>query len=55
MMWVKWKLVSVCFEVVLISTQDRCTRCAKHAIVSEDMLGAPDGTPRLHESSGGSF
>ena len=42
MMWVKWKLVSVCFEVVLISTQDRCTRCAKHAIVSKVLLGAPE-------------
>ena len=43
-----WKVVSVCFEVVLISTQDRCTRCAERAIDSEDMLGTPDGTPRLH-------
>ena len=51
----KWKLVSVRFVVVLISTQDRCTRCAEHAIVSEDMLGAPDGSTRLHGSSGGSF
>ena len=48
MTWVKWNLVSVHFEVVLISTQDRCTRCAERAIVSEVMLGAPDGTPRLH-------
>ena len=43
----KWKLVSVRFEIVLISTQDSCTICADHAIVSEVMLGAPDGTPRL--------
>ena len=49
------KLVSVRFEVVLISMQDWCTRCAEHAIVSEVMLGALDETPRLHGSSGGSF
>ena len=30
----KWKLVSVHFEMVLISTQDRCTICADGAIVS---------------------
>ena len=41
MTWVKWKLVSVLFEVVLISTQDRCTRCAECAIVSEVMLAHP--------------
>ena len=45
---VKWKLISVRFEVVLISTQDWCTICTERAIVSEVMLGAPDGTPRLH-------
>ena len=42
MTWVKWKLVSVRFEVVLISTQDRCTICTDRAIVLEVMLGAPD-------------
>ena len=55
MTWVKWKLISVRFEVVLISTQYWCTICGERAIVSEVMLGAPDGTPRLHGSSGGSF
>jgi len=40
---VTWKLVSVRFEIVLISMQDRCTICADGAIVSEVMLGAPDG------------
>jgi hypothetical protein len=25
MMWVKWKLIYVCLEIVLISIQDRCT------------------------------
>ena len=37
----KWKLVSVRFEVVLISTQDRCTRCAERTIVSEVMWAHP--------------
>ena len=41
MTWVKWKLVSVRFKVVLISTQDRRTRCAEHAIVSEVMWAHP--------------
>jgi hypothetical protein len=27
--WVKWKLVSVCLEIVLISAQDRCPVCAE--------------------------
>ena len=40
----KWKLISVHFEIVLISTQDRSTICADGAIVSEVLLGAPDGT-----------
>ena len=26
---VKWKLISVCLEIVLNSTQDRCTVCAQ--------------------------
>ena len=43
-MWVKWKLVLVCLEIVLISVQDRCTVCAKHG--SEIISKAPDGTPR---------
>ena len=42
----KWKLIFVCLEIVLILTQDRCTVCVKHAIGSEVILGAPDGTPR---------
>ena len=36
------------FMIVLISMQGSCTICAERAIVSEVMLGAPDGTPRLH-------
>jgi hypothetical protein len=34
-MWVKWKLVLVHLEVVLTSTQDRCTVCTKYTIGSE--------------------
>jgi hypothetical protein len=42
----KWKLVSVCLEIVLILMQDRCTVCAEHTIGLEIMLDAPNGTPR---------
>ena len=28
----KWKLVSVCFDIVLISIQDRCTVCTERTI-----------------------
>jgi hypothetical protein len=44
-MRLKWKLVSVYLEIVLILTQDGCTICAKHTIGSEIILDAPDGTP----------
>ena len=39
----KWKHVSVCLEIVLILTQDRCGVCAKRTIGSEIILDAPDG------------
>ena len=42
----KWKLVLVYFEIVLILTQDRCTVCAKRTKGSEIILDTPDGTPR---------
>jgi hypothetical protein len=42
----KWKLVSVCLEIVLILTQDGYTVCAEHNIGSEIILDAPNGTPR---------
>jgi hypothetical protein len=42
----KWKLVSVYLEIVLILIQDRCTVCAKRTVGSEIILGAPDGTTR---------
>jgi hypothetical protein len=41
----KWKLDSVCLEIVLFLTQNRCIVCAKR-IGLEIVLGAPDGTPR---------
>jgi hypothetical protein len=42
----KWKLVSVCLEIVLILIQDRCTVCAEHIVSSKIILDAPDGSPR---------
>jgi hypothetical protein len=54
-MYVKWKLILVHLEIVLISTQDRCTVCAKCTIGSEIALGTADGTPRWHRSGGRSF
>ena len=42
----KWKLDSVCLEIVLILTQDRFTVFAECIIGSEVVLDAPDGTPR---------
>ena len=44
-MWVKWKLVLVHLEIVLIMTQGRCTVCAECTIGMEIILGIPDGTP----------
>ena len=45
MTWVKWNLLSVRLETVLVSVQDRCTVCAKCTTGSEIVLDAPDGTP----------
>jgi hypothetical protein len=39
---VKWKLVVVSLEMVLIMTQDRFTVCSEHAIGLEIISGAPD-------------
>jgi hypothetical protein len=44
--WVNWKLALVYLEIVLISSQDRCTVCAKGNIGSKIILDAPDCTPR---------
>ena len=40
----KWNLVSVHWDIVLVLVQDRCTVCAKRAIGSEIVSDAPDGT-----------
>jgi hypothetical protein len=36
----KWKLVLVRLETVLVSVQDRCIACAKHTIGSKIVLDA---------------
>ena len=36
--WVRWNLVLVSWETMLVSVQDRCTVCAKHTIGSEIVL-----------------
>jgi hypothetical protein len=41
----KWKIISICLEIVLILTQDRYTICAERTIGSKIILGATDGTP----------
>ena len=38
----KWKLILVCLEIVLILTQDRCTVCVECTIGQEMILDAPD-------------
>ena len=40
-MRVKWKLVSVRLEIVLVLVQDSCTVCAERTIGSEIILDAP--------------
>ena len=40
MTWVKWKLVLIYLEIVLITTQDRCTVCAERTIGSKIVLDA---------------
>ena len=42
-MRLKWKLVSVCLEIVLMMSQDRCTICVEHIIGSKIVLDAPNG------------
>jgi hypothetical protein len=38
----KWKLISVPLETVLVSMQDRCTVCVKRIIGSEIILDTLD-------------
>jgi hypothetical protein len=42
----KWKIVSVRLEIVLILTQDRCIVYVERNIGTKIVLDAPDGTPR---------
>ena len=44
-MYLKWKLVSVCFEIVLVLAQDRYTVCAECSLGTEIIVGTPDHTP----------
>jgi hypothetical protein len=43
---VKWKLVLVRLEIVLISALDRCPVCAECTTGMEIILGTTDDTPR---------
>jgi hypothetical protein len=54
-MWVMWNLVSICFEKVLASVQDRCSVFVKRTIGSLMVLDAPDGTPKCRGSGGALF
>ena len=45
-MRLKWKLISICWEIVLILVQDRFMVCAEDTIGLEIILDPPDGTPR---------
>ena len=45
-MRLKWNLVTVRSEIVLVLVQDRCMICAERTIGTEIILDAPDGTPR---------
>ena len=44
MTWVKWKLIFLCLEIVLILEQDMCTVCAECTMGMEIVLAVPDGT-----------
>ena len=43
-MWVLWKLILFCLEIVLISAQDRCTVCAERSMGMEIILAIRNGT-----------
>jgi hypothetical protein len=42
----KRKFVSICLEIVLILTLDRCMVCVERTIGLEIILDEADGTPR---------
>ena len=46
MTMLKWKLVLVRLEIVLMLMQDRCTVWVERIIGSKIVLDAPNGTPR---------
>ena len=41
----KWKLILVLSDIVLILMQDQCMVCVERNIGSEIILDVPDGTP----------
>ena len=43
--WVKWKLILLHLEIVLILAQDRCTVCAECTMGMEIIVVVPNGTP----------
>jgi hypothetical protein len=45
-MILKWKLISVYLEIVLIMTRERYTVYGESTIVPKIVLDAPDGTAR---------
>jgi hypothetical protein len=45
-MWVKWNLILVRLEIVLILAQDRYTVCTKCSTGTKMALGTTNGTPR---------
>ena len=55
MTWVKWKLVSIHLEIVLVSVQVRCTVCAKHTIGSAFVLDVLLGDEAKMEARFGPF
>ena len=42
--WVKWKLILLCLEIVLILAQNMCTVCAECTMGMEIVLAVPNGT-----------
>ena len=48
----KWNLVSVRLEIVLVLVQDMCTVCNKHNIGSEIVLHAPDDEAQVESYFG---
>jgi hypothetical protein len=44
--WIKWKLILVCLEIVLILALDGCMVYPECTVDMEIILCTPDGTPR---------